>query len=235
MPFLQSATKSHSWALPLLCTLVLALLTSACTTTEIDEFRQTDTGINLDESIVILGRRQGNSYETETDFVECVADVVGSGTGAIEVVPEKEFLDAMFPYFEPRTAPMRTAHLEQLMDMDVAARKLEDYGIEYIVWLDGMTERTGQSGSITCTIGPGGGGCFGFGTWHDDSAFEAEIWDMDTLTAAGSISTDANGQSYMPAVVVPIPLIARVEANACQGLGDQLKHFINGGTTASNF
>jgi len=212
----------------LLSVLAVLFIISGCTTTEIDEFRQSDTFIDQDESIVILGRRQNNNYETEESFVDCVADVVSKGQDSINVVNEREFLDAMFPFFEPRTAPMRTGHLEQLMAVDIAAQKLEEFGIEYIVWLDGITERSDQSGSISCTIGPGGGGCFGFGTWSDDSNFEAEIWDLDTLSAVGSISTEANGQSYMPAVVVPIPLIARVEANACSGLGNQLKQFING-------
>lgn len=71
----------------------------ACTTTEIDEFRQTATSINSDESIVILGRRQSNKYETENDFVQCVGKVVSSGKNSISVVPEQEFLDAMFPFF----------------------------------------------------------------------------------------------------------------------------------------
>lgn len=207
---------------------VLALLASGCTTTEIDQFRQMPTSISSDESIVILGRRQNNNYETETGFVACVADVVASGQDGIRVVPERQFLDSMFPYFEPRTAPMRTSHLEQIMQHEAAAQRLQEFGVEYIVWVDGMTQRTDQNGSITCTVGPGGGGCFGFGTWQDDSSFEAEIWDLDTLSTVGSISTDANGQSYMPAVIVPIPLIARVEANACSGLGRQLKNFING-------
>jgi len=212
----------------LLPLLAVAVCLSSCTITEIDEFRQSATSIGEDESIVILGRRQSNNYETEESFVGCVANVVSSGQNAINVVDEREFLDAMFPFFEPRTAPMRTGHLEQLLAVDVAAEKMEEFGIEYIVWLDGITQRTDQSGSISCAVGPAGGGCFGFGTWQDDSTFEAEIWDLDTLTSVGSISTEANGQSYMPAVVVPIPLIARVEASACSGLGNQLKQFING-------
>lgn len=214
---------------------VLAILLglSACTTTEIDEFRQGTTSITEGESIVILGRRQNNNYETEGNFVQCVANVVNSGQDGIVVVPEQEFLDAMFPFFEPRTAPMRTTHLRQLMEIEQAKQRLADYGVEYIVWLDGLTQRSQQAGTISCTIGPGGGGCFGFGTWQDDSNFEAEVWDLDTLESVGSISTDAVGQSYMPALVVPIPLIARVEANACSGLGKQLKQFINGSNSAA--
>jgi len=34
--------------------------------------------------------------------------------------------------------------------------------------------------------------------------------------------------TFMPAIIVPIPLIARVEANACQQLAKQLKQFVNG-------
>jgi len=211
-----------------LALILLAGLASACTTTEIDQFRQSPTVVEGHESIVILGRRQASNYETEGSFVNCVASVVSAGDNGIRVIPEHEFLDAMFPFFEPRTAPMRTNHLEQLMQMEEAAGRLNQFGLAYIVWLDGLTQRSDQNGSITCTVGPGGGGCFGFGTWQDDSNFEAEIWDLETLSAAGSISTDAVDQSYQPVVVVPIPLIARVEANACNGLGNQLKAFLNG-------
>src|SRR5687768_15146971 len=169
-------------SIPGLLTLLFSvLLLNGCTTTEIDEFRQGTTSISADQSIVILGRRQNNNYETEGSFVNCVANVVNSGQNGISVVPEQEFLDAMFPFFEPRTAPMRTGHLKELMDLEVAAERMDEFGIQYIVWLDGITQRSQQAGSISCTIGPGGGGCFGFGTWQDDSNFEAEIWDMKTL------------------------------------------------------
>lgn len=212
---------------PILAALAFAAL-GGCTTTHIDQFRQGATSIKEGDSIVILGRRQNNNYETDGSFVNCVASTVGNGKDGIKVVPEKEFLDAMFPFFEPRTAPMRTSHLKQLMEVDQAKERIKNYGISYIVWVDGTTLRSNQSGGLSCSVGPTGAGCFGFGTWEDDSKFEAEVWDMATLESVGSISTDANGQSYMPAVVIPIPLIARVEANACSGLGNQLKQFISG-------
>ena len=208
--------------------ILASLLLASCTNTTVDEFRQGETGIESDESIVILGRRQASDYETRADFVDCVGDQVNSGTDGINVVPEKQFVDALFPWFEPRTAPLRTQDLERLMTEEIVAEKIDEFGIRYIVWVDGFTETTGRSGSISCAIGPGGGGCFGFGSWEDDSEFDARIWDVDELVSVGTISTDATGQSYLPAVVVPIPLIARVEANACSSLANQLKSFVNG-------
>ena len=150
------------------------------------------------------------------------------GEGAISVVPEQEFIDAMFPWFAPRTAPLRTGDLEQLMAEDVVARKMNEFRIRYIVWVDGRTETSGRTGSISCTVGPAGGGCFGFGTWEDDANFDARVWDVSSLRNVGTINADATGQSYLPALVVPIPLIARVEANACSRLATQLKDFVNG-------
>ncbi len=109
------------------------------------------------------------------------------------------------------------------------AEKLEAMKIRYFVWVEGSTERTAQSGSLTCSIGPGGGGCFGFGTWEDTSDYETTIWDINTLEEVGRVSTEAVGTSYLPAFVVPIPLLAQVEGDACKGMGKQLVRFFKDG------
>ena len=225
--------NKHKWQMlaklpALLCAAMLALLGSACTTTTIDEFRQGETGIEEGEAVVILGRRQGSNYETRAEFVQCVGERMSRGRDGIYVIPEQEFVDSLFPWFEPRTAPMRSTDLEQLMAQPVVTDRINEYGIRYIVWLDGQTETTNRMGSMSCTVGPYGGGCFGFGSWEDDSSFEARVWDVASYQNVGTISADATGQSYMPAVVVPIPLLARVEANACSSLANQLKTFVNG-------
>ena len=207
---------------------LLVVLLASCTSTTVDEFRQGETGINSDESIVILGRRHSSDYETRAEFVDCVGKRMTTGNDSISVIPEKEFVDAMFPWFEPRTAPLRTQDLERLMAEPLVADKIAQFGVRYMVWLDGFTETSGRTGSISCTVGPGGAGCFGFGSWEDDSTFDARVWDIASLQNVGTISTDATGQSYLPALVIPIPLIARVEANACVRLADQLKQFVNG-------
>ena len=222
---LYSLSKTSAMRQLLLAALVLLI---SCTSTTIDEFRQGETGISSTATVVILGRRQASDYETRAEFVSCVGERMGRGENALQIVPEQEFVDAMFPWFEPRTAPLRTRDLERLMEENVVAEKMLDFGVRYIVWLDGFTERTDRSGSISCTIGPGGAGCFGFGSWEDDANFDARIWDIASMSSVGTISTDATGQSYLPALIIPIPLIARVEANACSRLADQLKNFVNG-------
>ena len=72
-----------------------------------------------------------------------------------------------------------------------------------------------------------GGGCFGFGTWSDDANYEAAIWDFTDRAEVGRVSTSATGQSYMPAVIVPIPIIAPVQGTACDGIANQLLEFLS--------
>jgi hypothetical protein len=52
------------------------------------------------------------------------------------------------------------------------------------------------------------------------------VWDLSGLEDAGTVSADFSGTSFLPAIVVPIPLIARTQSKACKGLADQLKLFI---------
>ena len=223
--FKREAKGIYSVAASLILSATTLLLATACTTTNIDETRQGYTGIEDHESVVVLGRRHKSDYDTEIDFIECVGSSL-EGKSSLNVVPEQEFADRLYPWFEPRTAPVRIDGLHNLLQQNNISQRIFDMGIRYIIWVDGSTETTSSAGSIACSIGPGGAGCLGFGTWDNESLYEAAIWDFENMTTVGKIKADAKGTSYMPAVVVPIPLLARVKANACKGLSDQLRSFL---------
>ena len=176
---------------------------------------------------MILGRRHSSGYETEDDFISCVGKSLGQGQSEIDVIPEKVFVDGMYPYFETSTAPMDVRNLDKLVKIPVIAAKFNDFNIRYFVWIDGATERTDSSGSVSCAVGPGGGGCFGFAYWKDEANYEASIWDFKELTLSGKINAETKGTSYMPAVIIPIPMLARVQENACKSLANQIKTFFS--------
>jgi len=204
----------------------IALL-AGCVTNTVQEVREASTGLSATDSVVVLGRRsRPSNAETELDFVTCVSRNLGGGSDKIKVIAEQEFLDAMFPWFEPRTAPVHTTDLPPLINQAPLAERLNAIGLRYLIWIDGATQRTEQSGSLTCSVTAAGGGCFGFLTWENDSSYEASIWDVRTGRSVGKISSDAVGTSYMPAVILPVPIIAPVRSSACSTMGDQLKAFL---------
>lgn len=208
--------------------LAAALVTlSGCVSTTVQEVRESSTGIASHESVVVLGRYHKSTGETEDHFVNCVGDKLDGGKGAITVIEDEDFVDALFPWFEPRTAPLNTSDLPALIGQPILARRLGEIGLRYLIWIEGTTERIDQAGSMTCSVTATGAGCFGFLSWEDDSAYEASIWDIKNGRAVGKISSDASGTSFVPAVVVPLPFIARVQTSACKSMADQLKDFIN--------
>ncbi|MEX2353323.1 MAG: hypothetical protein WD709_03975 [Gammaproteobacteria bacterium] len=212
---------------PVVYLLTSTVLLTGCSTTVVDEYRENESvSMEAGESIVVLGRRNSSSYETEFDFIDCVGRTLRGRLREINIIPEKSFIDSMYPYFETSTAPMDVQKLDQLMQMPEVARKLNEFQIRYFVWIDGFTETTDSRGAISCSVGPGGGGCFGFATWDDEANYEATIWDFRDMNLDGKISTESSGTSYLPAVLVPIPLLARVQSNACSSMAGQIASFI---------
>ncbi len=205
---------------------IAALVLSGCITSRVEDARETVTGIESGESIVILAKSYHLGNETEDKYISCIEDALSRGSKGLRVIPHKQFIDSLFPWFEPRTAPAETKGLPRLMERPGVAERIAEQNVRYIVWLDGDTDRVAGGGSLSCAAGPGGGGCFGFAWWQNDADYNAAVWDLKGLQSAGSVTADVSGTSFLPALVVPIPLIARARAAACKGLADQLRTFI---------
>ena len=205
---------------------IATVVVSGCVTSRVEDARISETGIEDGEAVVVMAKSYHLGNETEEKYIECVENALERGSGGLRVIPHRQFVDSLFPWFEPRTAPAETKHLPKLMDHPGVVQSLERQKVRYIIWLDGDTERVAGGGSLSCAAGPGGGGCFGFAWWQNDADYEASIWDLNDLQSAGTVTTDVSGTSFLPALVVPIPLIARAQSKACKSLAGQLRQFI---------
>lgn len=204
-------------------------LLPACTTTVVDELRTSGSQLDLSgpEAVVVLGRRHSGGYETEPGFINCIGNRLGR-TDGMRVINELEFINALYPWFEPRTAPMTTRRLERLWEQPLVQERLAELNLRYIIWIDGSTGTDNRKGSLSCAVMPGAAGCFGFATWEKTSTYEAVIWDVATFSERGRVNVDAQGTSYLLAVGAPIPFIARVQGEACDSIGAQLRGFFGG-------
>ncbi len=88
-----------------LLVILSCVVMSACTTARVEDTSQTATGIQAGEGVVIMARSYHLGNETEEKFINCVGSSLGRGSAGLRVVPTNEFVDALFPWFEPRTAP----------------------------------------------------------------------------------------------------------------------------------
>lgn len=198
-----------------------------CSSVQVDELRWEATSIDTSkDTVVVLGRHHSPEFETEAGLVSCLGRKLKSNVKGLNVIEAEEFQNTLYPWFEPRTAPLTVEKFIQTLDQPLLSDAIKSQNIKYMIWIEGATEKVNGYGSLSCGITPGGAGCFGFGAWEDESKYEASIWDFENTKEVGKITTDASGTSYVPAVVIPIPLLARVQANACDGMGEQLSNFL---------
>ncbi len=211
---------------PVIAALVATVTLAGCaSTTTIDDYRPTSEPIDIEigEKVAILGRSDAGHYETDRDFADCLGDRLEHSN--IQVISEQEFMDALYPWFEPRTAPKHLKRLKQLMQDPAIQEKVQQERIRYLVWLDGKVESHDMSGTMTCGVTGFGAGCFGYQSWDKEAMFEAIVWDMVDLTEEARIRVDSEGTSYVIGIVAPIPLLTRVKSQACEGLGDRLRSY----------
>ncbi|MEL6367712.1 MAG: hypothetical protein AAFR91_11325 [Pseudomonadota bacterium] len=218
---MTKASKQH-----LIGMLLASLWLAGCSTARTDLVNSSDLPDYQGESVVVMTKSYHAGNKTETGFTDCVVKSVQKGGTGLNVLSGDEFVDLMYPWFEPRTVPNKIEDMPKLLRNPAIAKRMRDTGVRYVVWLDGSTERPGGGGSLSCAAGPGGAGCFGFAWWESDSDYDASVWDVEDVTEAGSVETQVTGTSYLPAIVIPIPLLARTKNTACKDLAGRLKDYI---------
>ncbi len=207
---------------------LIALALAGCVTSRVEEFLSEQPVMTGDDAVVILTNRQDAVVEAEESFSDCIYGQLRGRGKSINIVTEDEFKDAIFPWFEPRLAPSKAESVASLMDNPLISRRVAEMNVRYLVWIHGESEMLNKQGLMTCTLSPAGGGCLGVLSWDNNSNYEASIWDVREGESLGIISAEATGTSVVPALGLPIPMIARTKSASCRSLADQLKSALSG-------
>jgi len=112
----------------------LLILVSGCMQSRVEESRELHTKIQKDEAVVILAKPQIEGASAEDEFIDCVAGgLAGHGASAIATRTDEQFTDAMFPWFEPGTAPSRPEAVAALLTRPGVAERVAASGVRYVV------------------------------------------------------------------------------------------------------
>ena len=212
---------------PILILFSFFFILSGCTTTRLEEQTNLPFEILEGDSVVITSNSYHAGSETENDFLLCINNSLSNKQKMFNVIPTQQFINELYPWFEPRTAPQTTEDLSSFLNKDLVQQKIKTLDVKYFINISGQTKTNSSSGALSCAAGPGGGGCFGLAWWDDTSAYTASIWDLDQESAVGNVSANVSGTSVIPALVIPIPIIARTQKTACEELTDQILSFFS--------
>ena len=228
---LRQAATTSAPTRAIVATLSIGMLAGCSVTSRVEPYKRTTAVIGEGEQVVVLARKHHATHEAESVFVDCVSDALAQGSDGLDVHDTVTFEDQLYPWFEPSRAPLSTDELSELLDKPDVFKQVRATGVRFLVWLDGSTERVASGGGITCAAGVGGAGCMGLAWWEDDARYDATVWDIHEMSSTGTIFADVKGRSTMPAIIIPIPLIARPRAAACRGISEQLRQFLTSPTS----
>jgi len=136
--------------------------------------------------------------------------------------------DMLFPYLEPATQPGTEETLAELLSRDAIHARLSQH-IDYLVTFSGATTMEAKGG-IVCGAGYGGGGCLGLAWTNKDTQVRIVIWDINSHTPSARQEARTRGTAWMPAFILPIPIPALTEREACHDISHQIIEFIDRGS-----
>lgn len=208
--------------------LVSAVLIFAvgCTTFNLQETLKETAVIAPHQAITVLP--QGPSSD-DMDFAECVSRTVQRTSPSLRFISTQEFRDALFPWFEPGTAPDTLEELASLLNKPLVDERIASLGVRYVIRVGGATIQQPFEGPIFCGVGPGGGGCIGYIAADRESHISATIWDLEEADSPGTVDVEASGTIVVPAFILPFFVTpAMTETYACSVMGERLAGFISG-------
>jgi hypothetical protein len=222
---------------------VVCAVLAGCMHVKIDESREVEAMVGLNDSVVLLAKPELQGVGSESGFIDCLegkllghsvpksdsSGAVSSSAGRhFRLMPHRAFIDSLYPWLEPSTAPADVEFARILLARPGVRERVAASGVRYVVAIEGGTNVSDESGSLACAATPAGGACIGATFWKKKSDYQARIWDLERGVSLGTVGTDVSGNSMIIGAIVPLPLVAPVQHTACKRLAGELDHFLTG-------
>ena len=161
-------------------------------------------------------------YTDASRAMACVGRRLAQANPPFEVVPTDQVRQAFFPWLEPSTAPKTVEDFRRWLAEPVIRNKMRAMGARYLLEFHGDTKTDIPGGGILCGAGYGAGGCLGFAWGSRESSFGASLLDMWREDAPFDAGATQRGGVYVPAFILPIPIMASTETMACEELSRRI-------------
>jgi hypothetical protein len=216
---------------------------AGCMHVKIDESREVAATVGVDESVVLLAKPALRGVGSESGFLDCLekqllghslpksdgtSQFVSTAGQHFRLVPHDAFINSLYPWLEPSTAPVDIEFARILLARPGVRERVAATRVRYVVVIEGGTSVVNKTGTMACAAGPGGGACVGAVFWRKTSGYQARVWDLERGVALGTVGTDVSGNSMIIGAIIPLPFVAPVQRTACTRLAGELDRFLTG-------
>jgi hypothetical protein len=156
-------------------------------------------------------------YGEASEAQRCIGSKLEALVPPVRIVSFDRLRMEFFPWLEFTTAPRTEEDLLRFLTQKVIHRKFEDLNLRYLIQVSGATTTDFGSGAVLCPYG-----CFGFAWGTRQSAFRITVIDLQSAITIASEAVTKQGDVYLPAFILPVPIIASTETEACQRLAERI-------------
>ena len=189
---------------------ILSIILVGCMKSQINSSLTTNAHGYEHTSVTLLS----TNLEDE-DFAECLQTELKKDLANLKVIPEDQFRNALFPWFEYRTAPKDAAELSVLLSKAIVRDHIEKLGVEILVYVNGETIQDHLDGPGFCGGGYGGVGCLGYFSAERKTHMATTVLNIRDATTIGSTDINFHGSIEVPMLIIPIPIPAFTQSAAC--------------------
>lgn len=163
-----------------------------------------------------------DSYRFARGFEICLARRISDALPDRELLGRERLQQLLYPLMESTTQPRTRDEFSKLLGRKAVRMRLTQHGVRYVVAFTGSTKYEEPGGGLACGVGFGGGGCLGFAWTNQETSLRALLWDLDAGGAPDVAESTSEGTAVVVGLIIPIPIPAATESEACRKLGDQL-------------
>ena len=148
-------------------------------------------------------------------LAQCLQRELKKDLSNLKIIPEDQFRNALFPWFEYRTAPKDATELSALLSKTLIREHIERLGVEILAYVHGETNQGQLEGPGFCGGGYGGAACLGYLSAERDTYMATTVFNLKDATTIGSTDLHFQGNVRMPMLLIPIPIPAFTQSAAC--------------------
>jgi len=160
---------------------------------------------------------------TDKEFAECVQENLKKDLQYLKFFPGDKFREAMFPWFEPNTAPKNIEELSALLTKPLVKKRIERIGVELLIYVSGYTKETEvvQGADMIAA---------GFSAKRETRIL-VTVWDLNEIVRVGDTDisfkgTVVGGFGLIPPFIYIWP--ALTETSACKETAERISNCLKG-------
>ena len=201
-----------------LCILIIVSVIFGCTRSEIKDSLKAGSPANQYATATIFPINP-----EDKEFAECVQEKLKEKLQYLKFIPEDKFREAMFPWFEPNTAPKEIEELSDLLSKALVRKRIESLGVELLVYVHGYSKMNDEGAyNILLSMGYYG---------ERETHIWTTVWDLKEIVRVGDTDISFKGSAgggifIVPPFVYIIP--AFTETSACGETAERISNCLKG-------